>query len=164
MPEGDLAEAAPFIRAFFNAEVDTRLGMLLLDIWETADSAGDYTDPRRAAALFDQFGRCATAAAIIGDTGFFDQVTYLASHGANRIHLEHRTKNLQAIGAHGMSQLLQGKARLHEAPPASVVARMIDHAAGNPTGTTDAATVVDLCGRQAVALPLAKGKRGPVKK
>jgi hypothetical protein len=164
MPEGDVAEAAPLVRAFFNADVDPRLGMLLLEIWQAADAIDGGTDPQRLAALSDQFGRCATAAAIVGDTGFFEQVIYLATHGAKAAQLDHRSKNLQAIGAHAMAQLLQGKARMNEAPPASVVARMIDHATGKAPGTTEAAGAVDLCARQAVSLPLAKGKRGPAKK
>jgi hypothetical protein len=158
-PSGDLDEIRPCIRARFNAEIDTALGQLLLDLWEAADDL----DEGMILALSEIFGRCATAAAITGDSSFFDQVSYCVSFGSREPDQNHLERNMTARGAYLMAQLVAGKDAMHLPPHASSVARMIDAEKGNPAGTTAPSAVKDLCARQAVSLPLAEGKRGPRK-
>ena len=157
---GDIEEFAPFVRARFNAEVDPVLGQLLLDLWDAADSLAEDD----LSVFTDAFGRCAAAAAIVGDTSFFEQVNHCIRFGSKDTESRAIHQNMTARAAYSMARLVSGKSNMEQLPHASGVAKQIDILEGKTIGTTEPSAVVDLCNRKAVNLPLAEGKRGPRKK
>jgi hypothetical protein len=157
----------------FNADLDPRLGDLILEMQRFAfgslieghDEPGDFD------ALIDAFGRAASTAILVGDVSFFDQARHAVSYGEKPTEAHNLRQNSLATEAHSSARLAiplgtQGGATVWgcTTPHASQVAEMVDIIKGNQQGTTAESTVVDLCGRKAVSLPLAKGKRGPSKK
>jgi len=155
--------------AAFNAEIDPRLGELILEMHRLAFGSliEGYDEPDDLAKMADDFGKLAATALLVGDTSFFDQVRHAISYGKAPTEAHNLRQNARATGAHLKARLAlppikHGGATVWGVgtPHASQVALALDRMEGRPSGTTEESTVVDLMNRKAVSLPLAKGKRG----
>jgi hypothetical protein len=157
------------VRAAFNAEIDPRLGELILEMHRLAFGPliQGHDEPDDFAKMADDFGKLATTALLIGDISFFDQVRHAISYGKAPNEAHNLRQNSRAMAAYFRAKLAQPPITNGGAyfwgvgtPHASQVALALDRMEGRPSGTTEESTVVDLMNRKAVSLPLAKGKRG----
>lgn len=153
----DIEEMIPRVRAAFDADIDPRLGTLILEMVLAAHCPAIDGEPMPdLEAMADTFGRMAAAAVIVGDASFFAQM----SHCTARMTDTQGTaqENLEWLSAHGMARLMRGPRRMDDPPAASEVASAKNDFSRKTS--IDATVAIDACNRKALKLPLAKGKRG----
>jgi hypothetical protein len=132
--------------------------------WESGDvdiqMRGEEFKPSNSLAEMEQFiGMLCSTAQACGDTAFFNQLSFITDQAGSSCR-----KNTDILTAYRFARRMAGRKQPGALPSAAEVAIVFDSIHGRPAGSTDTATIVDLCDRQAVKLELAKGRRGPSKK
>lgn len=101
---------------------------------------------------------CSTAQAC-GDMAFFNQLSFITGLAGDSCR-----KNSDILTAYRFAHHMAERKQPGALPSAAEIAAVLDSIHGRPAGSTDTATIKDLCNRQAVKLEYAEGRRGPSKK